>query len=504
MKTMKRIFAIAVAVLLVAMMIPTAFAGTADDPNTVEWTCNKPGYTFTVYQVAGYSEDTGAYPLADNVSGITADDVKKAVTENEMAALANKCVNATLPTEGTVFTTNEGEGSFKLANGIYYIKCTGKAGNFKSMLKESIVVFPNKYGDNESNATTLNVILSDKINEGQPTAKKEFKIGDTLTTNPQTFGTSDHTFTATTTDSRTDRKTITYVLTADIPGTATNKLTSYVITDKMGSGLKAVTEDNIDSVVVKPASGASRTLTKNTEWTFTTTSTDINRVKADTIDGKYETKENTFGIKLVKETVLDDTTKTFYGEGNQVVVTFHTEIDYATVTDENNPLLGQSIVNHDDMIYGNKSGYNVVPGNDVELKTYKPYAKKLDANTGAVLTGKSATFGLYEDAACEKLIKSASTNTSTGIADFEITLPAGTYYIKETAAPAGYNLNTVVQEVTLGGTTGTTTVEISDTPAKLPSTGGNGTMVFTIVGGSLVLLAAALFIIVMKKRSSAK
>ena len=96
-----------------------------------------------------------------------------------------------------------------------------------------------------------------------------------------------------------------------------------------------------------------------------------------------------------------------------------------------------------------------------------------------------------------------ATTDANGIARFGVKLAAGTYVVKETAAPTGYNLNSTPQTVTVG-TTGTVTVTIEDTPAKLPATGGAGTLVFTIVGGSLVLLAAVLFIIVMKKRSSAK
>ena len=58
MKTVKRIFAIAIAVLMVAMMIPAVSAAS----NTVNWTCtDKPGYTYTVYKVGSYNATTGAY-----------------------------------------------------------------------------------------------------------------------------------------------------------------------------------------------------------------------------------------------------------------------------------------------------------------------------------------------------------------------------------------------------------------------------------------------------------
>ena len=74
-------------------------------------------------------------------------------------------------------------------------------------------------------------------------------------------------------------------------------------------------------------------------------------------------------------------------------------------------------------------------------------------------------------------------------------------------APANFNKNTEIKEITLGGTAGSTAVieaEIGDTPSKLPQTGGEGTMMFTIVGGSLIVLAGILFAVVMKKKKSSK
>ena len=467
MKTVKSIFAIAVAVLLIAMMIPTAFAA---ESNTVNWSCDKPGYTYTVYKVADYNSTTGEYPLASGVSGVTAAEVKAAVTESQMAAIADKCKTATLPSTGKTFNTTDGSGSIALDDGIYYIKCTQEAANCKGILKESIVVFPNK-----NKTTTETIDFSDKIDEGQPKVYKDFLIDGDEVDDDQTFGSDD---------------TITYILKADVTGTADNKLTSFVIVDKMGEGLdtdtitvKSVDLKKNDGTVVK--SGLAYDLTKDAAV--------INRVKADTIDKANETTGNTFGISI-KASELS--ANTFYGDGYQVVVVFETKL-------ADNAAVATSIPNDDDLIYGNASGYNVVPGERVNLKTYEVKAKKVDANTGAVITTKDAKFTLYK-ADGTTVIADAYTDEN-GIANFNKKLAAGTYVIKETEAPAGYNLNSNPQRVVLGeSTTGTVTVTIEDTKAKLPSTGGNGTLIFTIIGGSLVLLAAALFIVVMKKRSSAK
>ncbi len=466
MKSVKRILSVAVAVLLIAMMMIPAVS--AAGSNTVNWTCNYPGYTYTVYTVATYEPTTGAF-IATPASLQTA--VNNAVDANEMAALAKTLTTTTgLTEQGTTFTTNARSGHFDLPDGIYFIKCTQPGPNNKKVLKNSIVVFPNK---NKTTAETIN--LTDKVNEGQPTVDKEIVGG------ANTFGTIDtKTFKS---------KTITYKLTADIAGSKDSKLTSYVITDKMGEGLDTSKHD-VTSVVLK--NGTTETpLTEGTDYTVTTAAADIDC--ATTVDGGTGTTGNTFGVKLSSDTILG--TDAFYTEGNQVVVTYETQLDYATAA------VATDIPNTDAMIYGNESGRNVVPGNTVNVQTYKVEAKKIDAVTKNPLEG--AKFGLYQDADCTKLIVESAETDNDGIADFGVKLPAGTYYIKETKVPDGYNLNSTPQTVVLPRDADTTVV-IEDTHAKLPNTGGNGTMMFTIIGGSLVLLAAALFVVVMKKKSSAK
>lgn len=121
-------------------------------------------------------------------------------------------------------------------------------------------------------------------------------------------------------------------------------------------------------------------------------------------------------------------------------------------------------------------------------------------------------------------------------------LAAGTYYLKETEAPASYTLNTTIYEITITpkyteatknneegkkelesysvtvkeagstaeGETGTYTegsaisklIDIQNTKVgQLPSTGGMGTYIFTIAGVVLMACAAGAFIISRKKSS---
>lgn len=86
-------------------------------------------------------------------------------------------------------------------------------------------------------------------------------------------------------------------------------------------------------------------------------------------------------------------------------------------------------------------------------------------------------------------------------------LDAGTYSLKETKAPAGYNLLAAPTTITIDPQevpqTDPTSLELTpinikvenQTGSELPSTGGIGTKVFYIVGGVLVLAAVVFFIV---------
>lgn len=94
----------------------------------------------------------------------------------------------------------------------------------------------------------------------------------------------------------------------------------------------------------------------------------------------------------------------------------------------------------------------------IRVKVYKR-----DADTGELITGGSASFGIYTDKDCTKPAKSGSSNvtvTTSGGTGTSAKLSAGTYYIKETAAPAGYNLVDTPEKIILSYSNAT---EISDT-----------------------------------------
>lgn len=455
MKTTKRVIAIVLAALMLAMAIP--FAASAETTKEYSFTlkCAKPGYEFTVYPLATIDDQTGAYTATDNVTdeAVLAEiNASKASTQE----LHNLCKTSTGLGAGLAekFTsseetsqTNPATKTYNQPAGIYFVKVTGVPITNTDVLGGAIIVL-------DKNVTEVD--LSNKVKEGdEPTVDKNFSVNNSLTKDTQTFGTGD---------------TITYVLTADVPGSFTNQLTQYIITDTMGTGLDK-TAYNVKSVELFDGS------TKKGDLTYDVVT-----------PSDAEIGTATFGVKL-RTAELEKAS--FYGENNKVVVTYTTKL-------ASNAPIATDIPNTDGLIYTNAGGSNTVPGPTVYAKTYKIVAKKVDAQTNQPVEGAEFTL-TYPDGTTTK----KATSGPDGIADFGVLLQAGTYTVQETKEPNGYTINTKVETVKVGdATTGTVTVEISDTKTKTPNTGGVGTMMFTIIGGSLVLLAGALFVVVMKKRSS--
>ena len=90
-------------------------------------------------------------------------------------------------------------------------------------------------------------------------------------------------------------------------------------------------------------------------------------------------------------------------------------------------------------------------------------------------------------------------------------IKAGTYYLKETEAPKGYNLLNKIQKIEilkdgsikLNNVENTGNVRVQNNSGTLlPSTGGMGTTLIYLIGGALVLGSG--FVLANKKRAKAK
>ena len=177
---------------------------------------------------------------------------------------------------------------------------------------------------------------------------------------------------------------------------------------------------------------------------------------------------------------------------------------------------------------GEHWGYtpNYTPESEVYVYTYQlNNTKRAENENGALLKG--AGFRLYSAETCNvtEEIKLKMNEDGTYSRDFSTEgkgvemfsddkgqfnvkgLDAGTYYLKETTTPTGYNtcgLTTVTikanhtgNRLELDGSNLSTTI-INNSGTVLPSTGGIGTTIFYVVGGGLMVAAAILLI--TKKR----
>lgn len=114
------------------------------------------------------------------------------------------------------------------------------------------------------------------------------------------------------------------------------------------------------------------------------------------------------------------------------------------------------------------------------------------------ITLSGAEFKLWKDEAKTEQVGEEVTTDEDGIARFG-QLPAGTYYLEETKAPANYIRSTKLVEITINGDADVDFVisqDVNNSPA--PHTGGEGTTLFTMAGGAL--LAAGLIMVSVKKK----
>lgn len=170
---------------------------------------------------------------------------------------------------------------------------------------------------------------------------------------------------------------------------------------------------------------------------------------------------------------------------------------------------------------------------EVKVFTYKLEIKKIDQDSNAL---KGAKFSLYKEDGSTPIKENipADQNGSDFVAVFP-GLDSGTYVLKETETPAGYNtilpikftvtstLNSATLSLDSLSATSTTeagyttaafttvngssskpdylsTVVVNNKGAILPSTGGIGTTIFYVAGGALV--AGAVVLLVLKKKES--
>lgn len=460
MKTTKKIFAALLAVMMIALMIP--FSASAAETNTL--TLNgKTGYTFTLYKVADVDTTTGEYK--NITTGLESILTTKATEGVDSAALLTACNTLSL-TDGTDYTYATGDALTKtissLADGVYYLKVkSAPDGVNVTSVTNSVFALPYYNGTDWVNEVTVNA--AGKIIDGTPTVTKKFTNNATASSISEFIG-----------------KDVSFTLTGSVVGSTTEKAKSYQFVDTMSAGL---TYKALTSVNLVKANGTKTDITSSVTY------------------AKTGTTDNSFTLTIDPTVLANDD---FYSNVSVEAV-------YTATVNTNAVIGGAGNPNKVDLSYTNS--YNqtsTIEGNEVKVFTFDLTVIKVDANDKTKKL-EGAGFTLYTDNACTSVATNGAevTTGSDGTATFT-GLKAGTYYLKETTAPAGYNINSTVYKVNISDN-GTVTnangetitqVEVGDTPLLTPNTGGMGTMMFTIGGAALIACAGVLFLIVRKKKSA--
>lgn len=363
-----------------------------------------------------------------------------------------------------------------LADGIYYVYCSKKPGTVKSV-QGSLISLP--YFDGKDwtyDYETVN--LASKIDVSGITVTK--------TVADSNVGT---------------QKNADYTLTASTAGSTTNKIAKYAIVDNMDNALSLI-DGTVKVYFVKEG-----VETAAADGDFTVVP------NYDYKDATGVDATATFAV-VASEALLNG--NEFYSY-DTVKVTFSAKVnaDIATKVTKDLP-------NTDGLYYGNEGNFTYKPGNDtVNVATAGLDVTKVDGNTTSTkLAG--AEFTLYKDSTCTEAIvvggETVKATTTTngndkfyyGSNEFYFT-PGVDYFVKETKAPVGYNINSTIFKVTAVAKAYTPvgTVEngadtvVKDYPVTVPQTGGMGTMMF-YVGGAALIACAGVLLFVLKRKKAAK
>lgn len=273
-------------------------------------------------------------------------------------------------------------------------------------------------------------------------------------------------------------KEFNYVIKATVPvypTNATNK--TYIIKDTMTAGLDF---SGIESVIIKDGE---TTLTTASNGTVTNASGQ--KVATIAIDNK--TMTITFDTNYVTSTIITVTYKAKLN--NDAVLGATGNTNSANLTYSNDP-------------YG--TGTYTTENTNTTVYTYGLELLKYASGEKTPLPG--AEFEIYSDSTLKTKVGTIKT-TDDGTGTYK-GLAEGTYYLKETKAPTGYQLLKDEITIKIGPSgnleekdeTGYYQIEVANTKVGLlPSTGSIGTIALTCTGVLIICGGIYLFLIYKKK-----
>lgn len=551
MKKLKKLFAVMLSLIMVLAMGITSFAddviGNSDDTAVIKVTGIDSATSVTAYPIIkttyGTNGDFNGYaPLYTTNPAIQVTKKADNTLEYTLSAEQIAQIRANLNADGAVTMNPEAEGSTTYTAtaplGAYLVVVEGsETSTYNAMVVST----------NYKNVNGVNTIDTDKNTatakkSTKPTLDKNIKNADATTTKHNTVNIGD---------------VINYEVTvANIPE-YTGKYPVFNVVDTLSDGLTF----NGDDVTVT-VNG--KTLEKDVDYKFTQNGQTITVNFVDTsltatgITEYGYTLNNYKGQNMTiaySATVNGNAKLNEVGNQNDATLTYSKDstLNNNSGTDE------KKTHSYTFDIDGSVEGTDSVIPVDVlhilnkigeEVKTIEVNGEKVEVK--AALEG--AEFTVYTDEACTERYQQGGKDypvvISTAAGQIELKgLAAGTYYIKETKAPAGYSVNATPVKVEITGLTfndndeltgwtikvndqdvasfvygtnegGQTKFVRSDVIKKdgnteynkgydilntkiteLPSTGGIGTTIFTIVGCGIMIAAAGLFFASRRKEN---
>ena len=468
MKTMRKLFAV---LLALAMTLALAVSAFAADTGSITITNPQGNHTYTAYKIfdVTYSGDNYSYTISDTDAAFS--------TVKKYADVAANGLNLTAVANTNKYNVSIGTG-FSAASFAQYLKAnvgslgTGidftKAGD---TMKASGLALGYYFVSGTSGAvcelaTAKDIQIRDK-NE-VPQIEKTVNDDDGTVEIGQV---------------------LTYHITGKVPSTKGYTEFTYQVTDTMTEGL-----------------------TFNEDVKVTIGGTDV--TNAATITNKANGFVASFNMKDYQDKIDAPVVITYTATVNEKAIVNDKETNTATLKYSNNPADNTSF--EESTVVVDVFSFNIV------INKYATGNENTKLEGAKFVLKKGANGPYYKYDAATKIVswvdaKADATEVTTGAdgaARFD-GLEAGTYYLEETVAPAGYNQLTKDIIIVLdkngsatidgaasapGAAHSLTAGVANSTGTVLPETGGTGTVIFVALG-ALAVICAGVFLVTNKRMS---
>lgn len=476
---MKKVLALALAAVMVMALCGVAFAAATDNVNV---TVNgiTAGNTLKLYKIAGTSVASNntleytmtsaitlpdAYNSIDKIGAISGDDNVKAMANAFGALFAGLQADYSGNADAAKSVT------LAVAPGYYYgiVEGTENAGIvYKPMLINAVPVVDNNTYDKHPD---VNV---DAKSEPVTIEKTEDLSADDAAQ-------------VKTTDNYSVGDTIHFTITTNMPNYPSNATKAKAVITDAPTGL-----DDDHTTVTVNVGGSDFTAGEDTF------------AVAEAGKGFTVTFAKAFILAHPGEAIIVEYDAVLEAVDNVTATSTNT----ATITYNTNPYVDSE----------------VQPGDTDRQNNYGVYVFKYDSDTNNALAGakfilvkaNAAGTGAADATDPDNIVGAEKVTDAEGHVAWE-GLKAGTYFVIETAAPAGYRLDPNPHAVVLSENEATednpmtdskaeeyyNDVQVPNTPgASLPSTGGIGTTIFYVTG--LIMVLGASVILVSRRRADAK